>query len=231
MKLLEELTAWVTGIDYAVLSGLLWQGTLETLYMVAASSLLTFAMALPLGVFLLITSAGGLFALVRLNAVLGAAVNAVRSLPFVILMVALMPLTALIAGTRIGTTAAIVPLTLGTVPFTARLFETSLRTVPAGLIEAAHAMGASPLQIIMRVLIPEALPELIRNATLTVIVLISNSAMAGIIGGGGLGDLALRFGYMRFRVDVMVATVLVLIVMVQLVQMGGDYLARRSDHR
>ena len=231
MSVLEELTAWVTGIDYTVLAALLWQGTLETLYMVTASSLLTFIMALPLGVFLLITSSGGLFALVRLNAVLGALVNAVRSLPFVILMVALMPFTALIAGTRIGTTAAIVPLTLGTVPFTARLFETSLRTVSPGLIEAAQAMGASPRQIIMRVLIPEALPELIRNATLTVIVLISNSAMAGIIGGGGLGDLALRFGYMRFRVDVMVATVLVLIVMVQLVQMGGDYLARRSDHR
>lgn len=231
MSMLEELTAWVTGIDYGVLAALLWQGTLETLYMVTASSLLTFIMALPLGVFLLITSPGGLFALVRLNAVLGALVNAVRSLPFVILMVALMPFTALIAGTRIGTTAAIVPLTLGTVPFTARLFETSLRTVSPGLIEAAQAMGASPRQIIMRVLVPEALPELIRNATLTVIVLISNSAMAGIIGGGGLGDLALRFGYMRFRVDVMVATVLVLIVMVQLVQMGGDYLARRSDHR
>lgn len=231
MSVLEELTAWVTGIDYTVLAALLWQGTIETLYMVTASSLLTFIMALPLGVFLLITSSGGLFALVRLNAVLGALVNAVRSLPFVILMVALMPFTALIAGTRIGTTAAIVPLTLGTVPFTARLFETSLRTVSPGLIEAAQAMGASPRQIIMRVLIPEALPELIRNATLTVIVLISNSAMAGIIGGGGLGDLALRFGYMRFRVDVMVATVLVLIVMVQLVQMGGDYLARRSDHR
>lgn len=231
MSMLEKLTAWVTGIDYGVLAALLWQGTLETLYMVTASSLLTFIMALPLGVFLLITSPGGLFALVRLNAVLGALVNAVRSLPFVILMVALMPFTALIAGTRIGTTAAIVPLTLGTVPFTARLFETSLRTVSPGLIEAAQAMGASPRQIIMRVLVPEALPELIRNATLTVIVLISNSAMAGIIGGGGLGDLALRFGYMRFRVDVMVATVLVLIVMVQLVQMGGDYLARRSDHR
>ena len=223
--------AWISGIDYTVLATLLWQGTIETLYMVTASSLLTLIMALPLGVFLLITSDGGLFTLVRLNAVLGALVNAVRSLPFVILMVALMPFTALIAGTRIGTTAAIVPLTLGTVPFTARLFETSLRTVSPGLIEAAQAMGASPWQIIMRVLIPEAMPELIRNATLTVIVLISNSAMAGIIGGGGLGDLALRFGYMRFRVDVMVATVLVLIVMVQLVQMGGDYLARRSDHR
>lgn len=226
-----ELRDWVLSIDYAVLATLLWQGTLETLYMVAASALLTFCMALPLGVLLLVTSKEGLFALVRLNALLGALVNAVRSLPFVILMVALMPLTALIAGTRIGTTAAIVPLTLGTVPFTARLFETSLRSVSAGLVEAAQAMGASPSQIILRVLIPEALPELIRNCTLTVIVLISNSAMAGIIGGGGLGDLALRFGYMRFRVDMMVATVLVLIVMVQLVQMAGDYLARRCDHR
>lgn len=227
----NDLIDFFANINYEMLGSLVWQSSWQTVYMVVASSVISFIFALPLGVFLLVTSKNSFFEMVKTNYVVGAIVNAVRSLPFVILMVAIMPFTAFLVGTRIGTTAAIVPLTIGTVPFTARLFETSLRTVPYGLVEAAKAMGATRLQIIRRVLIPEAIPELIQNCTLTVILMISNSAMAGIIGGGGLGDLALRYGYMRFRIDMMIATVIILIVMVQLVQMAGDYLARRFDHR
>lgn len=227
----NDLIDFFVNINYEMLGSLVWQSSWQTVYMVVASSVISFIFALPLGVFLLVTSKNSFFEMVKTNYVVGAIVNAVRSLPFVILMVAIMPFTAFLVGTRIGTTAAIVPLTIGTVPFTARLFETSLRTVPYGLVEAAKAMGATRLQIIRRVLIPEAIPELIQNCTLTVILMISNSAMAGIIGGGGLGDLALRYGYMRFRIDMMIATVIILIVMVQLVQMAGDYLARRFDHR
>ena len=162
---------------------------------------------------------------------LGTVVNALRSVPFIILMVAIIPITKFFVGTSIGTTAAVVPLTVSTIPFLARLVETSLKTVPYGLIEAAQSMGASPFRIIVRVLIPEAMPELIANFTLTVIVIIGCSAMAGTIGGGGLGDIAIRYGYMRFQLPVMVMTVLILIVMVQLTQLLGDFLAKRVDHR
>ena len=163
--------------------------------------------------------------------ILGTIVNALRSIPFIILMVAIIPFTKMLVGTSIGTTAAIVPLTVSTIPFTGRLIETSLRTVPYGLIEAATSMGATPWQIIRRVLLPEAMPEIIQNFTITVIVIIGSSAMAGTIGGGGLGDLAIRYGYMRFRADMMIATVLILILMVQLVQWIGDMLSRHYDHR
>ena len=146
-------------------------------------------------------------------------------------MVAIIPFTKFLVGSSIGTTAAIVPLTVGTIPFLGRLVETSLRTVPTGLIEAATSMGASPWQIVRRVLIPEAMPELIQNFTITVILLIGYSAMAGTIGGGGLGDLAIRYGYMRFRADMMISTVIILIVMVQVVQFIGDLLSRHFDHR
>lgn len=228
---MTAVSNWLSSINFVQIGQLLFDSTLQTLYMVILSSVITFALALPLGVFLLVTSKGYFFQLPILNRIVGACVNALRSLPFVILMVAIMPITVFIVGTRIGTTAAIIPLTVGTVPFTARLFETSLRTVSSGLVEAAQSMGASSYQIVKKVLIPEAMPELIQNCTITVIVLISNSAMAGIIGGGGLGDLALRFGYMRFRLDIMIATVIILIIMVQLVQMLGDYLSSKFDHR
>lgn len=216
---------------YIKMANLLWDATLETLYMVSASSLISILFGVPLGVLLLVTSKGYFYEHVNFYRVLGAVVNALRSIPFIILMVAITPITKFIVGSSIGTTAVIVPLVVATIPFTGRLVETSLRTVPTGLIEAATSMGASPWQIVRRVLIPEALPELIQNFTITVIVIIGCSAMAGAIGGGGLGDVAIRYGYMRFRLDMMIGTVVILIVMVQLVQLIGDYLTRKVDHR
>ena len=213
------------------IGGLLWGASLETLYMVFISSAVCIILGVPLGVLLLVTSKGYFWDSPRFYGILAAIVNALRSIPFIILMVAIIPLTKFIVGTSIGTTAAIVPLTIGTVPFIGRLVETSLRTVPHGLIEAAQSMGATPWQIVRRVLIPEAMPELIQNFTITIIVIIGFSAMAGTIGGGGLGDLAIRYGYMRFRADVMISTVIILISMVQIVQWIGDYLTRRFDHR
>lgn len=213
------------------IGGLLWNGTLETLYMVFAASAISILLGVPLGVLLLVTSKGYFWEAPNFYRVLGTVVNALRSIPFIILMVAIIPFTKFLVGSSIGTSAAIVPLTVATIPFTGRLVETSLRTVPQGLIEAAESIGAGPWQIVWRVLIPEALPELIQNFTITVIVIIGCSAMAGTIGGGGLGDLAIRYGYMRFRADVMIATVIILILMVQLVQFIGDVLSRKCDHR
>lgn len=217
--------------NWARISGLLYTSSLETLYMVFVSSAICIIVGVPLGVLLCVTSRGYFWESPRFYNLLAAVVNALRSVPFIILMVAIIPLTKLIVGTSIGTTAAIVPLTIGTIPFTGRLVETSLRTVPQGLIEAAESMGATPWQIVRKVLIPEAMPELIQNFTITVIVIIGFSAMAGTIGGGGLGDLAIRYGYMRFRADIMIATVVVLIAMVQIVQWIGDWLTARCDHR
>ena len=213
------------------ISGLLFDASLETLYMVFISSAVCIIAGVPLGVILLVTTKGYFWESPRFYNVLAAVVNALRSIPFIILMVAIIPFTKFVVGTSIGTTAAIVPLTIGTIPFIGRLVETSLRTVPHGLIEAAESMGATPWQIVRKVLIPEAMPELIQNFTITVIVIIGFSAMAGTIGGGGLGDLAIRYGYMRFRADVMISTVVILIAMVQIVQWIGDYLTRRCDHR
>lgn len=166
-----------------------------------------------------------------LNKALGAVVNAVRSIPFVILMVAIIPLTRLIVGSSIGTTAAMVPLVLASVPFIGRQVETSLREIPEGIVEAAQSMGATPMQIISRVLLPEAMPNIVAQLTTVVISLVGESAMAGAIGGGGLGDLAIRYGYQRFRPDIMIATVVVLIVMVQVVQFAGNALAKKLDKR
>ena len=199
--------------------------------MVLLASVITAIFGVPLGVLLLVTSRGYFWESPNFYRILGTIVNALRSIPFIILMVAIIPFTKMLVGTSIGTTAAIVPLTVSTIPFTGRLIETSLRTVPYGLIEAATSMGATPWQIIRRVLLPEAMPEIIQNFTITVIVIIGSSAMAGTIGGGGLGDLAIRYGYMRFRADMMIATVLILILMVQLVQWIGDMLSRHYDHR
>ncbi len=210
---------------------LLANGTLDTLYMVLLATFVSVVLGVPLGVLLLVTSKGYFWSSPRFYEILGASVNALRSVPFIILMVAIIPLTKLLVGTSIGTTAAIVPLTVSTVPFLGRLVETSLRTVPYGLVEAALSMGASPWRIIRRVLIPEALPELVQNVTLTLIVIIGSSAMAGTIGGGGLGDIAIRYGYMRFQAGIMISTVVILIVMVQVVQWIGDFISRRVDHR
>lgn len=209
----------------------LWQATLETLYMVGVATLFTALLGLPLGVLLVITDRGNILAAPALNRVLAAIVNVGRSLPFIILLVAVIPLTRLIVGTSIGSTAAIVPLTIAAIPFFARVVETALREVERGLIEAAQAMGATTWQIVTKVLLPEALPSLVLGLTITIIGLIGYSAMAGAVGGGGLGDLAIRYGYQRFQTDVMIATVVLLIVLVQGIQMLGDWIARRLTRR
>ncbi len=203
----------------------------ETLYMVAVSAGISTVLGVPLGVILVSTSRGHILQNLWFNPILGYIANATRSTPFIILMVAIIPLTRVLAGTSIGTNAAIVPLSIAAIPFVGRVVESALREVDYGLIEAAQAMGASPLQIIRRVLLPEAMPSIVLGLTLAVISLIGYSAMAGAIGGGGLGDLAIRFGYQRFRVDVMISTVVILIALVQLVQSAGDLLSRRLNKK
>lgn len=203
----------------------------ETLVMVGASALVSVAVGLPLALVLVATDRGGIWPQPTLNRVLGGLVNAVRSVPFIILLVALIPLTRLIVGTSIGTEAAIVPLSIAATPYYARIAEVSLREVGRGLVEAARAMGASRAAIVRDVLIPEALPGLVSGFTVTVVTLIGSSAIAGAVGAGGLGDLAIRYGYQRFETGVMAAVVAVLIVLVCGVQWGGDRLARLLDRR
>ena len=203
----------------------------ETLLMVGISGLAGAAIGIPLGVLLRLTDRGGVLAHPGINKVVGGIVNAVRSTPFIILLVAIIPFTRFITGSSIGTAAAVVPLTLAAAPFVARLVETALREVDAGLIEAAQAMGASTWQIVYKVLLPEALPGIVAGLTITLVSLTGFSAMAGAIGGGGLGDLGIRYGYQRFLPDVMLAVVLVLIVFVQAVQSLGDWAVRRLSHR
>lgn len=210
---------------------LLVEGLGETFYMVAVSSLVSALLGIPLGVILVITGKGHIKENSLLNQTLGAIVNAARSTPFIILMVAIIPFTRIIVGTSIGTNAAVVPLTIAAIPFLARVVESAIKEVDAGLIEAAQSMGASPSQIILKVLIPESMPSIVLGITLTVISLIGYSAMAGAIGGGGLGDLAIRYGYQRFRADVMLTTVIILIAMVQIVQSSGDYFAHKLNKR
>lgn len=203
----------------------------ETLYMVAVSALIATLFGLPLGVFLATSAKGELFAAPWINRVLGVVVNATRSTPFIILVVAIIPFTRLIAGTSIGTNAAIVPLTIAATPFIARLIEGAIREVDQGLTEAARAFGASPLQIVLKVLIPEALPGIVLGLTLAIVSLLGFSAMVGAVGGGGLGDLGIRYGYQRFMPEMMLAVVVVLIVLVQAVQSIGDRLARHLNKR
>jgi D-methionine transport system permease protein len=210
---------------------LLVDALLETLVMVGVSTALSALVGVPLGVVLVVTSRGHILEHALASRTLGAVVNAARSTPFIILLVAIIPLTRLIVGTSIGTAAAVVPLTLAAVPFVARLVESSLREVDPGLIEAAQAMGATPRQIVMKVLLPEALPGIVAGLTITIVSLVGYSAMAGAVGGGGLGDLGIRYGYQRFQPEVMLAVVVVLIVMVQGVQSAGDRLVRRLDKR
>ena len=214
-----------------MLFGLLWKSLLQTLQMVAVSGLAGAAIGLPIGVFLATSGKGELFPAPKLNYVIGLIVNAARSTPFIILVVAIIPFTRLIAGTSIGTTAAIVPLTIATIPFFARLVEAAIREIDKGLIEAARAMGATPMQIVFKVLLAEARPAIMLAFTMTIVSLIGYSAMVGAVGGGGLGDLGIRYGYQRFMPEVMAAVVAVLIVLVQAVQSIGDRLARRLNKR
>jgi D-methionine transport system permease protein len=215
----------------ANLINLLIEATWQTFYMVALSASLGTILGLPLGVFLATSQRGELLSRPWVNKVLGLVVNATRSVPFIILVVAIIPFTRMIAGTSIGTTAAIVPLTLAAVPFIARLIENAIREVDSGLIEAARAMGATPLQIIRKVLIPEALPSITLGLTLAVVSLIGYSAMVGAVGGEGLGDLGIRYGYQRFMPDVMAMVVVILIVLVQLVQSIGEWISSKVDKR
>ncbi|KAB2825278.1 methionine ABC transporter permease [Aliivibrio finisterrensis] len=212
-------------------SKLLLNATGETLYMVAVAGIVGFAIGIPLGVVLHITKKGGLMENTAFNSVLGAIVNVGRSVPFLVLMVAIIPVTKLIVGSFIGTTAAIVPLTIGAIPFVARLIEGALIEVPSGLVEAAQSMGATPLQIITKVLLPEALPTILNSVTITLVTLVSYSAMAGTVGGGGLGDVAIRYGFHRYDLTIMAVTVVMLIVLVQIIQSVGDSLVKKVDHR
>lgn len=203
----------------------------ETVYMVAVSMFIASIIGVPLGVLLHTTDKGQILESLPLNQTVGSIVNAIRSIPFIILMVAIIPLTRFLVGSAIGTTAAIVPLVIASIPFIGRQVETSLKEVPSGLVEAALSMGATPAQIITKVLLPEAMPGIVSQLTTVIIALVGESAMAGAIGGGGLGDLAIRYGYQRFRPEVMLATVIILIVMVQLVQFLGNTLAKRLNKR
>lgn len=203
----------------------------ETVYMVVVSMAIASAIGIPLGVLLHTTAKGQILENVFVNQTVGSVVNAIRSIPFIILMVAIIPLTRFLVGSAIGTTAAIVPLVIASIPFIGRQVETSLKEVPAGLVEAALAMGATPFQIISRVLLPEAMSGIVSQLTTVIIALVGESAMAGAIGGGGLGDLAIRYGYQRFRPEIMLATVVVLIVLVQAVQFVGNTIAKKLDKR
>ena len=214
-----------------VISNLLLKSTAETFYMLGVSALIAAVVGIPLGILLVVTEKNGILACRLLNKPLAFIINMIRSIPFIILMVAIIPLTRLIAGTSIGTTAAIVPLTIAAIPYTARMVETSIREVPFGLIEAAESMGASPLQIIKKVLIPEALPSIIENITVVVVTLIGSSAMAGTIGGGGLGDVAIRYGYSRWDTKILLATVVLLVILMQIIQIVGSRLSKKLDRR
>jgi D-methionine transport system permease protein len=203
----------------------------ETLLMVGISGLLGAVLGVPLGILLHITDRDGILPNTPFNHVAGIVVNAVRSTPFIILLVAVIPITRFFVGSSIGTAAAVVPLTIAAAPFVARLVESALREVDRGLVEAAQAMGATTGQIIFKVLIPEAFAGIVAGLTITFVSLVGYSAMAGAIGGGGLGDLGIRYGYQRFLPEVMLMVVLILIVFVQVVQTLGDVLVRRLSHR
>ena len=210
---------------------LLAQGTIDTLVMTILSCLFAYIIGLPLGIWFSVTSPGGLRPNRGVNMVLGWIINIGRSIPFIILLVAIIPFTRLIVGTSLGVAGAVVPLTVAAAPFVARMVEQSLAEVDKGLIEAAHSFGASNFQIIVKVMLRESLPSLIRGAAITFVNLFGYSAMAGTVGAGGLGDIAIRYGYQRFQGDVMLAAVVLCIVLVQVFQSLGDWIARKIDRK
>ncbi len=214
------LTRWLPNVDWQEIG----YASLDTLNMLGGATLFTVLLGLPLGVLLFLTGPRQMFEQRALYAVLSLVVNVLRSVPFVILLILMIPLTVLITGTSLGVAGAIPPLVVGATPFFARLVETALREVDRGIIEATQAMGASTLQIIFRALLPEALPGLIAATTVPANTLVSYTAMSGLIGGGGLGDLAVRYGYQRYQPDVMAVTVILLLILVQVLQMVGDRL-------
>jgi D-methionine transport system permease protein len=214
-------------IDWAEIG----QATLDTLAMLGGSMILTVLLGLPLGVILFLTGKGQMLQSRLANGALSLLVNVLRSVPFVILLIVMIPLTVALVGTSLGVAGAIPPLVAGAAPFFARLVETALREVDKGVIEASFAMGAKRRQVVLGALLPEALPGLIAAATVTAIALVSYTAMAGVVGAGGLGDLAIRFGYQRFQTDVMIVTVVLMLVLVQVLQMIGDAVVRRVSHK
>ncbi|GAA3872419.1 methionine ABC transporter permease [Tessaracoccus defluvii] len=227
MNLLED-----TWFNNPAIQKAMWPALLETLQMVGISGLATLVLGLPLGVLLYTTAPGGMSANRPLNVVLSTViVNVTRSFPYAILMIALMPLTVILVGTKIGPVAASVSLAIAAIPFFARLVETALREVHSGKLDAAHAMGSTKFQTIVKVLLPEALPTLVASFTTTVVTIVGYSAMAGLIGGGGLGRLAYNYGFQRYQIDVMIMTVVLLVLLVQLIQFAGDRLSKAIDHR
>ncbi len=210
---------------------LIGDGILETLYMTLVSTGLAYLLGLPIGIALVVTDKQGIRPNRGVNSVLGIIVNVLRSVPFLILLIAVTPVTRFIAGTSIGSTATVVPLVIGAAPFIGRLVESSLKEVDKGVIEAAHSMGASDWQIVRKVLLPEARPSLFTGAAIAVTTILSYSAMAGIVGGGGLGDIAIRYGLYRYQSDIMFVTVAILVVLVQLMQEAGTWLTRLNDKR
>jgi D-methionine transport system permease protein len=214
-----------------VLLNLLLQSIWQTVVMTLASGVISFVAGLPLALILVATDRGGIAENLAVNRAFGWVINGFRSVPFIILLVALIPLTRLLVGTSLGTAAAIVPLAIAAAPYYARVAEVSLREVDPGLIEAARAMGGNRWTIVREVLVPEALPGIVAGFTVTLVTLVGASAMAGAIGAGGLGDLAIRYGYQRFETGVMIAVVVVLIVLVSGIQWLGDRLVARLDHR
>jgi len=216
-----------THIDWADIA----QACIDTLEMLGGALLLTVLLGLPLGIALFLTGPRQVWSRRFVHAALALVVNLLRAVPFIILLIVMIPLTVLIVGTSLGVIGAIPPLVVGAAPFFARLVETALREVDRDTIEATQAMGATTTQLVSRTLLPEALPGLIAATTLTAIALVSFTAMAGVVGAGGLGDLAIRFGYQRFQTDVMIVTVALLLILVQILQIAGDRLVRRVSHR
>ncbi|WP_010218137.1 methionine ABC transporter permease [Sphingomonas sp. PAMC 26621] len=221
------MSGWFSNVNWADIAA----ACRDTLVMLGASLALTVVLGLPLGVLLYVTGKRQIGANRWLNGVLGVVINVLRSVPFIILLIVMIPLTVALVGTSLGVVGAILPLVVGAAPFCARLVEGALREVDRTTIEATQAMGATPLQIVTGTLIPEALPGLISGATVTAVALVSFTAMAGVVGAGGLGDLAIRFGYQRFQTDVMIVTVALLVVLVQLIQFAGDRLAQSVTRR
>ena len=220
---------WNSGmIDFIAMLGV---GIVESLYMTFTSSLIAYAIGLPLGVLLVVTDKDGIAPFVIFNKILGIIVNLLRSVPFIILLISVMPFTRFILGTTLGSSAVIPPLIIASAPYIARLVESSLKEVDKGVIEAAQSMGASPFQIIFKVLIPEAKPSLLIGAAIAVTTILSYSAMSGFVGGGGLGDIAIRFGYYRYETGTMLVTVVILVLIVQVIQEVGNYLMKRTDRR
>jgi D-methionine transport system permease protein len=210
---------------------MLGKGTIDTLYMTVLATAFAYLFGLPLGVILVITDKKHILPNPKLNSILGWIINVTRSVPFIILLIAIIPFTRFVVGTTIGPTASVVPLVVGAIPFVARMVETSLKEADRGMIEAAQSIGASPREIIGKVMIPETMPSLILGLSITTITLVGYSAMAGAVGGGGLGDIAIRYGYYRYQKDLMILTILLLILIVQVIQSTGNFLSRKIDKK